>query len=107
MLPAEPSRRSRLAVAARHGAYLGLKWVTLIVGSVLVIVLTIAAGAAMYAVVFLGGVERVNDPEFRWNYLKLIGTCVGAYISSAAWGMILGATIAVAGELIRGRKSSK
>ena len=104
-MPITETRTASLLAAARRGAFLGFKWATIIIGSVLAIILQVVVGLVMFTVLFRDG-TRI-DPGFRSNNLKLIAALVGAYVASAAWSSIIGATIAVTCEFLRGRNAAE
>jgi hypothetical protein len=89
-------RRPSLLIAARRGAWLGLKWTTLIIGPVAALYLLIGLCLIAYAILKTGGVHVIS-----WEMVKvsLFGP-FGVFFVCALWGCVLGLLLAIVAHLL-------
>jgi hypothetical protein len=60
-----------------QGIWLGLKWMTFIMGPIAILGLLSVVGTTLYRFFFVNGMMIITNPELRWESLKLIGSPFG------------------------------
>ena len=71
-----------------HGARLGLKWTTYIVGPIAAVLLLLGVGLTAFDTIFMDGVSALTKDD---TAAMLFGP-FGMYLSSCLWGAVIGMT---------------